>query len=248
MPLTADEILRRSAEVYANCSSYRDEGVVTTVFIHGPRPFERRTRRQPFRTRFVRPNLWRFEYWNEEVGPRSEWRHYVIWTDDRGHHSWWTLRPENIEDLSIDRLFAGATGISSGAARTVPSLLQPSDKPSLADGFVLEGEEDLVDHKCFRLIRHVGEHRGATMWVDCESLLIRRLFSRTDFDTAQRDATTESMRRFNAHRLASGQLPLEEDRPTFSRERDFTTETTTDYHPLINTPIDPAEFHFTPPT
>lgn len=250
MPLTADEILRRSAEVYANCSSYRDEGTVTTVFIHGPRPFERRTRRQPFRTLFNRPAMWLFEHWQEEVGPREEWRRSVIWAEGDHHRAWRSSQPAEVENADIQLLFAGQTGVSGGAAFTVPSLLDSvigGTRPPLLLDPSLEGEEIIHGSACYRITGRRYRQVGHIIWIQQDTLLIRRMFERTAFDAAQRDVMAESMRRYNQQRLASGQLPLEEDRPSFSDQRDFTTETTTDYHPQINTPIDPAEFHFTPP-
>lgn len=249
--LTADEILRRSAEVYANCSSYRDEGVVTTVFINGPRPFERRTRRQPFRTLFNRPALWRFEHRVEDVGPREEWRHSIIWTENDHHRAWRVSCPNEIEDADIRRLIAGQTGVSGGAAFTVPSMLDAvigGTRPPLLEDASLESEELIHGSPCHRVTGRRHRRGSETIWIQQDTFLIRRMFARTVFDAAHRKQEAELMNHYNQHRLAAGQLPLEENERFRSSARDFTSETTTDYHPAINILIDPSEFHFTPPT
>lgn len=251
MPLTADEILRRSAEVYANCSSYRDEGVVTNVHVSGPRSFERRTRRQPFRTLFTRPALWRFEYWNEDIGPREEWSHRAIWTDQRGHHAWWTARPDDMETETIGLLIAGATGVSSGAAHTIPCLLDPSlggRDPLTFDDAIVEAEEIVLGHPCYRVKGRQRNRESDTLWIQCDTFLIRRVFGRTVFDAATRSRLDKAMSKHNEWRRETGRPVPPEDHTSRTNARDFTSETTTDYHPAINTLIDPSEFHFTPPT
>src|SRR5512137_1163163 len=74
--LTAQQILDKAATTYATCKSYRDSGVVTNDF--GPRSagdrFPRHVDVKPFRTAFVRPDQFRFEYDN----PGSE-KPYIVW-------------------------------------------------------------------------------------------------------------------------------------------------------------------------
>src|SRR5437879_6027503 len=54
--LTAQEILEKMAATYATCKSYRDSGVVTNFFTRDHIDVK------PFRTAFVRPDQFRFEY------------------------------------------------------------------------------------------------------------------------------------------------------------------------------------------
>jgi hypothetical protein len=76
---TPSDIVDRVRAVYATCSTYRDTGEATMVFIKGPRPTDRRTHALEFRTEFVRPDRFLFEYTNRDVGPKSEWKRYVVW-------------------------------------------------------------------------------------------------------------------------------------------------------------------------
>ncbi len=58
--MSPEQILAAMAEAYATCASYRDAGVVTTRFLHPDGGGFTTTR--PFRTAFVRPGRFRFEY------------------------------------------------------------------------------------------------------------------------------------------------------------------------------------------
>ena len=59
--LTAPQILDRMTEVYANCKSYRDSGVVKTLVIHPENWLRNRTTEGPFKTAFIRADRFRFE-------------------------------------------------------------------------------------------------------------------------------------------------------------------------------------------
>ena len=77
--LTPDDILERMATTYATCRSYHDQGVVKTVFI---KDRERRLVRKPFRTAFVRPDRFRFEYEQDGV------KQVIVWRHGRSVRSW----------------------------------------------------------------------------------------------------------------------------------------------------------------
>ncbi len=55
--LTAKEVLERVAKTYASCKTYRDSGLVRTLFI---RATSNRTVEKPFSTGFVRPDRFRY--------------------------------------------------------------------------------------------------------------------------------------------------------------------------------------------
>jgi len=235
------------AAVYAACKSYRDDGVVVCTHIRGAHAFQRSTGRQPFRTLFVRPSRWRFEFLEETVGPRHEWHHYVIWTDGTGHHSWWTLCPDSEGPLPISRLLAGATGVSGGAAHTVPVLLDPE-----VGGYSLttcrhaeyEGDDEEVDGCRCAKVRVTREHgRAETLWIDRGSFLLRRVFHRTEFNEEIHRRIEESLRILNERRIAEGQQPL----PMGERMPGLVSESTTHYSPQMDIDIEDSEFAFVPP-
>nr|MBA3542749.1 PDZ domain-containing protein [Deltaproteobacteria bacterium] len=167
----AAAIMRTMAATYLAATSYVDRGMVTTVFIEGAR---RKTHTKTFATALVRPNQFRFEF-REGTSPRA----YVVWSDGARTYAQLT-QPGTIDhgpDLGL--ALAGATGISSGAAHTVPRLLLPEvvggvGLTELRD-VRLAGSESVDGHPCWRL---TGQLRDATMtlWVDQATHLLRRTF------------------------------------------------------------------------
>ncbi len=73
---SAQEILDRMAKVYANCKSYRDSGVVKTLFLQDN---GKRTVEKPFTTAFERSGRFRFEY---RQG-LSTTNRYIIWSNGK---------------------------------------------------------------------------------------------------------------------------------------------------------------------
>lgn len=94
---SAKQILDRMVQAYAGCKSYKDSGVVKTVFIeaNGTRTVEK-----PFTTALVRPDHFRFEY--RET--KNERNHFIIWSDGKDVKTWWGIQP-GIEKPSKRILF-----------------------------------------------------------------------------------------------------------------------------------------------
>src|SRR5438132_12536499 len=87
--LTAEEILARVARTYAEAQSYRDTGLVRTVFISDDRPD--RTVEKSFKTAFIRPDDFRFEY-DEKEDDGRDYR-YIIWRKGKEIQTWWDVTP-----------------------------------------------------------------------------------------------------------------------------------------------------------
>ncbi len=186
--LTASQILERMAEVYVHCNSYRDTGLVRTVFL-----YERGSRLEEkmFRTEFVRPNLFRFEYGESETtGPKNR---YIVWSKGKNVLTWWDVRPGVKRKESLNLALAGATGVSSGSAHTIPALLIPDEVSGrrLTDMTELERLKD-ADHgtvSCFR-IRGKYAHIPRTIWIDRNTFLVRMIEDQRRFDGFRTENTT----------------------------------------------------------
>jgi len=115
-------IFQNMEQVYADCTSYYDSGVVKTIFFQAE---GERTTEKPFTTAFVRPDCFRFEY-TEQTNYGQEHR-YIVWREGASVKSWWSFRP-GIETLaSLLLALALGTGISGGSAHTIPALLLPGE-------------------------------------------------------------------------------------------------------------------------
>ena len=86
--LTAKKVVERMVKTYASCKTYRDSGIVRTVFIQAGRD---RTEEKPFSTAFVRPDRFRFEY-KEKKRDKKEYR-YIIWRKGKDVQTWWDVTP-----------------------------------------------------------------------------------------------------------------------------------------------------------
>lgn len=167
----ARQILERMREVYATCSSYRDEGEVESVMIMGPRRFDQETTIKPFATAFVRPNSFRYEFWKQGHGPREEWDYAIVWTEGKKYRSWWTLQSGRRGSHStIPRAVAGFVGVSGSSAYTVPNLLVTSGSLAPRQGLKSRGRADLDGIDCWVIDMGDGEE---TLWIDVSTGLIR---------------------------------------------------------------------------
>ena len=163
----ARTLLRLVAERYAEARSYADLGVVTIRFELGGTPYEIR---RPFRTAFVRPDRFRFEFYEDAgVGPAQ---HYIVWQEGERVATYSLARRAATRQESLGSAIAGGTGISGGSAHAIPTLLLPGmfaddwrvvdlEEPTLADGATIVGRD----------------WRGETerITIDPGTLLIRRI-------------------------------------------------------------------------
>jgi len=176
----ADDIWQQSRAAYSALRTYADTG--TVVYEFGASSREQDT----FVTAFGRePRRFYFDF-RKESGDR-----YVIWGDPDAFHTWWKTtgvqqdypNPNNAGALTL----AGPSTV--GAASKIPILLYakaqlPGDFSNIKD-IVLAGTDAVDGRQCRRLIgtaydvyggtgRSVNE-RKITMWIDAESLLIRKV-------------------------------------------------------------------------
>jgi outer membrane lipoprotein-sorting protein len=165
--LTAQQILDKMASTYATCKSYRDSGAVTNFF--SPQHIDVR----PFRTAFVRPNEFRFEY--DDPDPEKP---YIVWAKGDEVRTWWYVKPGVQNPSSLELGIAGATGVSGGSAHTIPNLLLPDQIggrsiASLTD--LTRLPDDAVDDTpCFKLQGKFAD-QPTTLWLEKETYLIRRI-------------------------------------------------------------------------
>jgi outer membrane lipoprotein-sorting protein len=170
--LTAHEILERMATTYATCKSYHDSGVVTNFFNAD------HTDVKPFRTAFVRPDQFRFEY--DDPTPDKA---YIVWANAREVRKWWYVEPGVQKPPSLARGIAGATGVSGGSAHTIPTLLLSDEiegrKLTEMTDLTRLPDEVMDGSPCFRLQGKFA-NEPTTLWLEKTTYLIRRIAEETD--------------------------------------------------------------------
>ena len=233
MDEAAVEIHAKAVEVYTTCTSYRDSGEVVLVW-DGSATNRPRTFRRPFATGFIRPLLFRFESCLsfEEGKPESGWRKYNVWRDREGA---WSLppglrnaTPERADSLEL--ALAGATGVSLGSAFRIPFLLLDEGPQPIrvTEATSYAGTEEVNGNECFVLRRAKegsGTAQDVTLWIDRQSLLIRRVWH-------ERIRSAERVEEGLRNRITPQQSPYQR------------SETTTTYSPEIEVEI--PEDKFTP--
>jgi hypothetical protein len=170
---TAREVLNKMADVYSQCMTYRDTGEVK----------QRTGRTVSFSTAFQRPALFKFEYFSSMgLVFLQHTDHFVLWRTAPGDvQMWWTVKPQ-VDTKPMNQAIASATGVSATSSHNIPGLLMPEE----VTGFSLASDwtdtapviEEFVDgHVCYKISGHypTAPNEVLTIWVDKESLLIRKL-------------------------------------------------------------------------
>jgi len=185
--LTASEIIDRMKSTYANILTYRDSGIVTTVFTGGVN----QTIEKPFTTVFVRPDRFRYDF--KEKKPDGREQVFIIHLNGKDLQTYWDVQ-KDLAHESLDRAVASATGVSSGSAITVPAMLLPGEitwrravrftQPRrIEDAFFNDAE-------CFRLQDLVLEKMPTTLWIDKKTFLLLKIYREQEFDDFRTQETT----------------------------------------------------------
>lgn len=183
----ANEILARTASVYAGCRTYTDEG---TIGIEG---FG--SAGSHFRTTFSRPDVLGFELWE---GSKEPW---VVWKsgDEINNSGPYGLAGRTAPiDVTLGQLAFN----SKGGSLLVPQLLSPSLFRT-ADAFALlvdprvigEVKVDGVD--AFR-VKGTLLGQPTELWIDKSNYLIRKVVRKITQRNQQFDSVTEYKPKLNA--------------------------------------------------
>jgi hypothetical protein len=118
----ASEILRRASKRYSECASYSDFGTV--------KQSDNKNSIKYFRTYFVRPNKFRFEWigYHPYFGKKGGENFYALWSDGERTFVSFDFQDNRVEEVeNLRRAAAGASGISSGAVWTIYCLLNSEE-------------------------------------------------------------------------------------------------------------------------
>jgi hypothetical protein len=229
--MSPTQILDAVADAYVSCVSYRDSGHVVTRFVHQAAEKDYSSA-LAFKTAFVRPNQFRFEFSSDKG------RRYLVWSQGDEVKTWWDVTPGVKEKESLSMALAGATGVSGGSAHTVPALLVPDQVgwvklTHLAD-IASVGDQMLGGVTCYRLRGRLAipwvdstskeEYRQwvfrvtgqfperhvegpLTLWIDRGTFLIRRIEEYTQYETYRSEEVTTYESAFS--------VPISEDELRF---------------------------------
>ena len=180
----SDDVLARSIAAYRALKSYAD---TATVLNETGSPASPTTERQTFRTYFRAPRQYLFD-WREEQASGGE--RFVIRGDDGAFRTWWSTS-------GVETEYPRGKGInaflSSPQARLIASLIFPQSgmQSTITDlgDTTDEGFEQVGGRRCHKITGiaksiygatgHEHNFRRTTVWIDADTLLIRKVFEDT---------------------------------------------------------------------
>lgn len=237
------ELVARVRATYAGCAAYQDSGVVTTAFLRDRPKQVRSTVNKPYRTAFVRPDRFRFEFAQEGVRRWNEQQRMTVVWNELGVRSSWTVKPGVETHATIGAPLVAATGVSGGSARNVVGLLLPGvetgDPLANAEHGELLRAASEDGHEC-HVLRYtpVATLPSRTVWIDAREFLIRRADDTQTFDAAWYEAQRARHVELLKGELSAEQRAMLEHMLAQSpgSQQPFRTETTTHCKPSLEAP------------
>jgi hypothetical protein len=172
--------MQRSRAMYTSLRSYADSGVV--IYEYGASSKDRHT----FTTSFNRtPRRFVLDF-NKQGGDR-----YVVWGEPEAFHTWWKATGQQFDYPNPDNMPAlnGSGRNTFSVGLKIPTLLYGkaqllSDFANYTD-LTVDGTEDISGHRCHRVLGTTRDVYAATskevnvrkmtVWIDADSLLIRKV-------------------------------------------------------------------------
>ena len=250
---TAAEILARTAEVYATCSTYQDEGEHQRKHMPNAYLLDSSTERLRFSTAFVRPDMFHFGF---EAIPPTLPVDGAVGSTPCGVVTKCSLPLLELGGADLSGSLARIAAPSGSTSSRVPRMLmpEPDDVSVLPDpsSAVMLDRDNVEGTECYRIEGPPSPSaRSIVAWIDCSSLLLRRVDERRvgNEDARQRHADRlRAMLASPALEAGSRQVVVRALASAEAAPRlDSTTEYITVWRPRINVEIDPSVFEFTQP-
>jgi outer membrane lipoprotein-sorting protein len=183
----ADDLLARTRAAYAALRSYADTGTVDYEFGPASAPLREH---HTFKTFYRAPRHYFFDFVKQRNVDR-----YVVWSDDEVFHTWW-------QQAQVAQTYPkgqGTAALTNGTTATLHAIMQITpllfaqagltgtlnEIGELSDA----GTESVNGHMCRKITgtakakyQATGNEtnvRRATVWIDMQTLLVRRIFEDT---------------------------------------------------------------------
>jgi outer membrane lipoprotein-sorting protein len=190
-PPSGPEILDQMRTKYASLKSYKDTGTVTTESAEPGGTSPSLVESHTFTTYYRAPRQFFFDFVKD---PKVGDERFVIWADGADFNTWWSATKvhDTYPKGSGATAFAVAAFPTMNSVVQIPPLLfsQGGLHGSVVDLKVLRADETEVigGHRWYKLIGEVGlaystgavtNVRPTTVWIDAETLLVRKLLEDT---------------------------------------------------------------------
>jgi outer membrane lipoprotein-sorting protein len=193
------DVLERSRTKYAGLKVYADTGTVTTEYKGSGDPGPASVEHDTFKTYYRAPRQFFFEFVKD---PSVGEERYVIWADGADFFTWWSATKvrDDYPKGQGGTAFALATFPTKGSLMQISPLLFADGglHGPIVDIKVLRSDEteEINKHRCYKVVGEVAlaygtgavtSVRPTTVWIDADSLLIRKVLE----DTPKNEAGTD---------------------------------------------------------
>lgn len=192
--ISSEDIFKRTLASYIAMETYRAEGTIIGTFYLNGQKMETETL---FLVLLKKPNLYLIS-WTQKYMPMPAVVHSgAVWSD--GTQSYLYLGNMNAYfSMANDELaLASATGISGGAAYTIPFLFLPifdtENLFSRIECSVLEGIEYVGKEKCFVISGQSAMAKSETFWIEKDNFLLKKYQRLIDFPGEMPELTVEEL-------------------------------------------------------
>lgn len=188
MPETRD-MVNKTIETYATCTSYRDTGTVKTVWSGDYNRIEEGS----FSTTFIRPNRFRFEY--SAMLPNAPKRIPLIFHSDATGTRVWRANPEpaivqgedfqkviRFESLSMDRAGSLAPFMLLGLKDPYADLSRLFELKRLPN-------EEVNGTSCHRIDGQTDSGEIQSLWIDPQTMTLRRFVQGDTYEDNRMETT-----------------------------------------------------------
>ena len=191
--LTAQTLIAKMTEIYKNCTSYLDSGVVNTSFFMKKGDYVDKV---PFTTAFKRsPRQFRFWFSSQAPQKNAEIKHHIILVKNKEVIVWQNAETGIEKESSLSDAIADAVAVSGGAAQTIPVLIGAHSfgGKSIADLNSPKRIEDAFQDgvMCYRIQeqRTLADAGPVTIWINKKTFLIHRIDSSQKFKDFRTETT-----------------------------------------------------------
>lgn len=193
-------IFKKTAEAYKTLETYNAEGTIVSDMDHNGTKVKSET---SFTIKLKKPNLYLISWQHNSTSlPQSvsgPTQTSAVWSDGTQPYLYIGIgEQKNYSKMSNDdAAFAGATGISQGAASTVPSLFF-SDLKAFNNPFArltapqLIGTEQVAGEDCYVIRGGSPVYKDETYWIAKRDFLIRKYAHTLDSATSESKFPTMS--------------------------------------------------------
>lgn len=214
--LTADKILKKAEAAYKALEYYRGEGNSITSLDMGATQIRTDT---AFTVALKRPNSYRIT-WSQKMDNMPIVQAGTVWSDGKQPQIYMSTLNAYCPMENDLLALSAATGVSGGAANTIPTLFLAPDSGgrsqfSMMTAPVLTGSEKIGDDDCYVISSPSLISKSETVWISKTSFLMRQC--RRSLEPPEGGRTMPDMNDEDLEEgiRAAGQEVTEESKKTF---------------------------------